>query len=132
MTKIKPCPRCGKPAHVAELISGYGTMYSVACNDIDCMFFELTRAYRTADEAVREWNTRVGERIVPVANITIDEEKMREIVSEAMSEVTVYDRDSLLKLADECDKAFKINTNSAYDVIAKRIREACGVVEDAD
>lgn len=59
--KPKPCPKCGNPAHVVDLISGYGTMYSVACNDPDCMFFEPARAYSTADEAVDEWNIRFFE-----------------------------------------------------------------------
>lgn len=40
------------------------------------------------------------------------------------------DRDALLSLADECDKAFSVNRASAYDEIARRIREACGAGEE--
>lgn len=58
MDEIKSCPRCGKPSHVVDLISDYGTMYSVACNDPDCMFFEPTRAYSTVDKAIEAWNER--------------------------------------------------------------------------
>ena len=38
------------------------------------------------------------------------------------------DVDALMKLADECDDAYKVNPHSAYDEVARRIRNALGEV----
>lgn len=37
------------------------------------------------------------------------------------------DMEALLKLADECDDAYEANSYSAYDEVARRIRNALGL-----
>ena len=49
----------------------------------------------------------------------------RHVVREV--EAIACDRDALLALADECDRAYRVNPSSAYDEVARRIREALGV-----
>ena len=68
-----------------------------------------------------------------VAEVKIEGDKLDEAVHRAMAEYAGVDRDALLALADDIDKQ---TDGSMFDAwledghyIARRIREACGVVE---
>ena len=74
-----------------------------------------------------------GERVKCVAEVKIDGERLEKLAHDAAVELTVIDRDALLELADEMDERapygwYSGERDSLRDY-ARRIREACGVVE---
>lgn len=55
---IKPCPFCGRDAHIKEVVSCCETVYSVGCSDSECMGFETLFCKPTPEEAMDAWNRR--------------------------------------------------------------------------
>ena len=58
---IARCPLCGSKAHMCEMESGYGTEYSVCCNNGKCRLSEHPRfgqACKTEKQAIYEWNAK--------------------------------------------------------------------------
>lgn len=59
--RIKPCPFCGKPAHLSgsENVGGGGPFYYVECCDGKCL--ATVGGRKTPHEAIENWNRRVYE-----------------------------------------------------------------------
>lgn len=79
--EIKPCPFCGEKAVINEGTYEVGR-YWVCCrnghgNGVRCDSIE---------EVVEEWNRRTGGGAV-VAQVSLDEDKLRQLVDEAMKNV---------------------------------------------
>ena len=57
---LRPCPFCGRKAHIVEIQSGrIITGYSVSCDDIyGCIAGVPMQHYRTEGEAASAWNRR--------------------------------------------------------------------------
>lgn len=59
MTKMKPCPLCGKKNIVIEEWSSGGRMYMVKCNNPNCPVPDDSYPMgRNLHEVVDEWNRR--------------------------------------------------------------------------
>ena len=56
---LLPCPFCGRPAHIRELLRAHGgPLYSASCPTLRCYGFEADTWYRTPYDAARAWNRR--------------------------------------------------------------------------
>ena len=62
MEELKPCPFCGGEASVDVDDNGY---YVVGCDKdacCPCNIFYNNRGYYSEKEAIKRWNTRVGDK----------------------------------------------------------------------
>ena len=71
MKSLKPCPFCGGEAHIKEVVSVCGNLYTVGCSDSECMGHETWLQKSTVDEAVAAWNRR-AERTCHIEMPVID------------------------------------------------------------
>lgn len=64
---LKPCPFCGRKAHLVtmELLDG-SEMYSVDCDNDGCAVSPYTPLCNTETEAVEVWNRRSYDASQPV------------------------------------------------------------------
>ena len=85
----------------------------------------------------REFACRLADLIEPtdtaecIAEVKVDGEELRGYVMQAARELRCIDREALLKLADDCDRACYIPAERLKK-IAERIRYALGMVTDND
>lgn len=63
-----------------------------------------------------------------VAKVKVDGERLEQLVHDAAVELTGIDRDALMELADELERPMRDGGYSKR--IARRIREALGVLDD--
>lgn len=101
---IEPCTKCGGEGNLVKCVEGDDERYAVVCSNPKCEMFNPSKTYEMGYMAVRRWNQKIDE-----------------------SKIDVY---ALLDLADECDDAYETEHNIVCFVIANRIREACGVVDE--
>lgn len=58
MSGLMPCPFCGGEAHIKEVVSACGNLYTVGCSDSECMGYETWLLKPTREEAMAAWNRR--------------------------------------------------------------------------
>lgn len=58
MSDLMPCPFCGGEAHIKEVVSACGTLYTVGCSDSECMGYETWLLKPTKEESIAAWNRR--------------------------------------------------------------------------
>lgn len=56
MTELKPCPFCGREARTLKLDN-----WTVDCLKLTCIAHGLRMEYETEEEAIKAWNTRIGD-----------------------------------------------------------------------
>lgn len=91
MDELKPCPFCGREAHIKEVVSCCDKLYTVGCSDSECMGYETWLLKPAKEEAIAAWNRRAErtyhpERVSTAYNsaIVCSECKRR------LDEVTIY------------------------------------------
>ena len=55
MSKLKPCPFCGKQPYIKHL---FDDVIWVECRNSDCQVIPTTRHKKTKKEAIEAWNRR--------------------------------------------------------------------------
>ena len=80
--ELKPCPFCGKVAHLRDDVC-HSTAFFVGCETLGC--FGNAQWDETQEEAVSKWNTRAALSAdpAPVAGVTVQE--AAKVLAEAMS-----------------------------------------------
>lgn len=96
--------------------------------------YALSQAYRWRAE--RDVTRQELEKVKCVAEVKIDGEQLEKLVHDAVVKLTGINRDALLALADECGDASRAYAGDGHGLtsrqfanVARRIREALGVVE---
>lgn len=62
--ELKPCPFCGGPAEIEEVLSGIdGVRFSVGCtaDEAHCMGYQSLTTFNFQSEAADAWNKRADE-----------------------------------------------------------------------
>lgn len=94
--KLKPCPFCGSrdvdvldAGGYVEVLDACGDPYSFSLPYVHCNNCNAdSKMCKSIDEAIAAWNRR-ADKVKVVAQVSLDEDKLRQLVDEAMKNVAV-------------------------------------------
>lgn len=116
--ELKPCPFCGHDANVF----GVRGIVEVVCPNCQAS----TGPRLSAQHAIADWNRRADKAKV-VAQVSLDEDKLRQLVDEAMKNVAV----EYAQLVKDALKELEYCGERGEPMLALRCRELAGDMKEA-